>query len=87
MNGAEKGLGGREGTASVNTLEGVKGRGKETAYDSWEGTEAEGKEKDGAFMKGKKVQRSLIRGKEGEEVVELLKEWRDWKKEMNKMKE
>lgn len=88
MNGAgKKGLDGREETASVNTPEGVKGRGKETVYDSREGIEAERKKKDGAFMKGKKVQRSLIRGNEGEEVVELLKEWREWKKEMNKIKE
>lgn len=44
MNGAgKKGLGGREGTASVHTLEGVKRRGKETVYDSREGTETEGK--------------------------------------------
>lgn len=82
----KKEIGGKEKTASVSTLEEwCKGRGEDTGEDSrWEAG-AEGEE--WVFKKERKVQRSLIRGKEGKEVGEILKEMKELKEEMNRMKE
>lgn len=81
----KKGLGGRERTASVSTIEGwCKGRGENTGEESRQGTDAEGEK--WAFKKGKKVQRSPIRGKE-KEVGEILKEMRELEEELYRIRD